>query len=122
MDSHDTQRNTPSIPNYKDEFVYKQSVAFMLSFHRGFKRLMSSFYFDNADQGPPENPPESVTSGSCGDGWVCEHRWPIIANMVKVKITQPRNSPKHHFLIAVCKQNGRAQHAQLPDEARLFRI
>ena len=51
-------------------------------------RVMSSYSFgDNSDQGPPHNADYSTadvpinSDGSCGGGWVCEHRWPSIANM-----------------------------------------
>ncbi len=45
----------------------------------GFKRIMSSYYFSDRDQGPPStNMPDD-----CGGGWVCEHRWPSILNMVQ---------------------------------------
>lgn len=42
---------------------------------------MSSYYFNDHDQGPPATPANART---CADGttWVCEHRRPAIANMV----------------------------------------
>ena len=36
---------------------------------------MSSYYFDDSDQGPPN------TSPGCGDKWVCEHRWKSIGKL-----------------------------------------
>ena len=49
---------------------------------------MSSYSFgDIFDQGPPHNADYSTadvpinTDGSCGGGWVCEHRWPSIRGM-----------------------------------------
>ena len=39
---------------------------------------MSSYYFDDTDQGPPGS------DSGCGNGWVCEHRWSTTLNMVKV--------------------------------------
>lgn len=51
-------------------------------------RVMSSYFFgDNSDQGPPHNSDYTTadvpinSDGSCGGGWVCEHRWPSIGNM-----------------------------------------
>lgn len=51
-------------------------------------RVMSSYSFgDNSDQGPPHNADYSTaevpinSDGSCGGGWVCEHRWPSIRGM-----------------------------------------
>lgn len=64
-------------------------VSFMLAHDYGFARVMSSYYFDNSDQGPPGSnnggSTDSVTinaDGSCGGGWVCEHRWNPITKMV----------------------------------------
>ena len=56
----------------------------MLAQDYGFKRVMSSYYFDDTDQGPPGGDPYSISQGSCGNGWVCEHRWSTTVNMVKV--------------------------------------
>jgi len=65
----------------------QMAVAFMLAYPYGYPRVMSSFYFNNTDQGPPNVngnilSPTVKSDGSCGRGWVCEHRWRQIANMV----------------------------------------
>merc|ERR1719431_501321 len=78
VDNHDNQRGhggaggvlTASGPGHND-WQYKVGAAFMLAHEYGWKRVMSSYYFDNSDQGPP------------GNGWVNEHRWSSIANMVQ---------------------------------------
>ena len=69
---------------YKDDYQYKLASSFMLAQDYGFKRVMSSYYFDDTDQGPPGGDPYSISQGSCGNGWVCEHRWSTTVNMVKV--------------------------------------
>lgn len=51
---------------------------------------MSSFYFDERDQGPPANglnilSPTFDSNGQCNNGWVCEHRWKAIKNMVEFR-------------------------------------
>jgi hypothetical protein len=67
------------------------AVAFMLAYPYGYPRVMSSFFFDNRDQSPPNNGSEDILSptinsdGTCGDGWVCEHRWRQIFNMVEFR-------------------------------------
>lgn len=84
VDNHDNQRNHGGggdILTYKADYNYKLAVGFMLAQEYGFKRVMSSYYFDNSDQGPPGGQPNP--QGDCGNGWVCEHRWSSIANMVK---------------------------------------
>lgn len=54
-------------------------------------RVMSSFAFSDSVQGPPQDLDENIISpefddqGQCTNGWVCEHRWPPIANMIKFR-------------------------------------
>ena len=106
MDNHDNQRGHGSgksqifqllsnfsilnfsggdqILNYKDDYKYKLASGFMMAQPYGFKRIMSSYDFYDTDQGPPGSPPNSYNSGSCGNGWICEHRWAPIMNMAKV--------------------------------------
>lgn len=85
VDNHDTQRHG-GVLTYKEEYLYKLAQAFHLAHEYGFKRVMSSYYFDDPDAGPPgplgkEGPGKNA---GCGLGWVCEHRWSTIANMVQV--------------------------------------
>ena len=67
------------------------AVAFMLAYPYGYPRVMSSFYFDDRDNGPPQDNSENILSptingnGECGNGWVCEHRWRQIYNMVEFR-------------------------------------
>lgn len=87
VDNHDNQRNhgggSNGILTYKDDYNYKLAVAFLLAQPYGFKRVMSSYFFDNNDQGPPGSPPQPPSQGSCSNGWVCEHRWSTIGNMAQ---------------------------------------
>ena len=74
--------------------VNQVAVAFMLGHDYGFKRIMSSYYFQDTDQvlnnqqkscfkssnmivvlaqGPPGGAPASFPN-ACGNGWTCEHR------------------------------------------------
>jgi alpha-amylase len=68
------------------------AVAFMLAWPYETPRVMSSFFFDNMDQGPPQDDNKNILSptinsdGTCGNGWVCEHRWRQIYNMVEFRI------------------------------------
>eukprot|EP00930_Biecheleria_cincta_P027929 TRINITY_DN19514_c0_g1_i1.p1 TRINITY_DN19514_c0_g1~~TRINITY_DN19514_c0_g1_i1.p1 ORF type:complete len:516 (-),score=101.09 TRINITY_DN19514_c0_g1_i1:115-1662(-) len=89
VDNHDTQRTkdtvTASKLTYKSKKLYALANAFMLAHPYGYPQVMSSYHFEDFDQGPPGMPVHD-SSGTlrCGDGepWVCEHRWPEIANMV----------------------------------------
>ncbi|XP_036334214.1 alpha-amylase A-like [Rhagoletis pomonella] len=92
VDNHDNQRGHGAggadILNYKTAKQYKMAVAFMLAHPFGITRVMSSFAFDNTDHGPPTTDGNTIASpifnadNSCGGGWVCEHRWRQISNMV----------------------------------------
>lgn len=85
VDNHDNQRGhggAGSVLTHKDDYLYKLGSAFHLAHDYGFKRVMSSYYFDNTDQGPPGTGPNGG-GGDCGNGWVCEHRWSTIGNMVQ---------------------------------------
>lgn len=82
------------ILSYKDKNLFTKASAFMLAHPHGenHPRLMSSFYFDDPSQGPPQNESDgSIISrginskGQCTNGWVCEHRWPQIANMIRFR-------------------------------------
>lgn len=64
------------------------ATAFHLAWPYGIPRIMSSFGFTDSDQGPPADnngnlkSPTFNADGSCGGGWICEHRWRQIYNMV----------------------------------------
>ncbi|XP_018392240.1 PREDICTED: alpha-amylase 1-like [Cyphomyrmex costatus] len=94
IDNHDNQRGHgaggATILTYKDPKPYKMAVAFMLAYPYGHVRIMSSFNFTDPSQGPPANSDGSIISrkiinGRCGNGWVCEHRWPEIYHMVQFR-------------------------------------
>lgn len=92
VDNHDNQRGHgaggSSILTHKEPKKYKMAEAFLLGHPFGVPRVMSSYYFSNSDQGPPSDfehtidSPEFNEQGQCQNGWVCEHRWPAIKNMI----------------------------------------
>ncbi|GMT06711.1 hypothetical protein PENTCL1PPCAC_28885 [Pristionchus entomophagus] len=97
IDNHDNQRDdNPYVLTYKNGDQYRMGNAFMLAWTYGYTRVMSSFYFNLHDQGPPNegsankyatksptlNPDNTCDAGS---GWVCEHRWPTIRQMVQFR-------------------------------------
>ena len=87
VDNHDNQRGDGVI-TYKEPRLYKMAQAFVLAQPYSFPRVMSSYAFDSRDQGPPQDGSGHITSpiinadDSCSGGWVCEHRWRQIYNMV----------------------------------------
>ncbi|KAL0838998.1 hypothetical protein ABMA28_016995 [Loxostege sticticalis] len=87
IDNHDTQRGN-DVLTYKESRAYKAAIAFMLAHPYGEPRIMSSYFFEKNEQGPPSDSQENIVSPSinkddtCGNGWVCEHRWRQIYQMV----------------------------------------
>ncbi|XP_059475319.1 alpha-amylase A-like [Neocloeon triangulifer] len=96
-DNHDNQRGHgaggQNVVTYKDPKWYKQAQAFMLAWPHGYPRLMSSFDFTDTEIGPPMDANENILpvttnpDGSCGNGWVCEHRWNALTQMVSFRNT-----------------------------------
>lgn len=68
--------------------------AFMLAYPYGTIRIMSSYNFsyNDIDEGPPMDKDEKILSvslddnGICENGWICEHRWQPIVEMVKFRV------------------------------------
>jgi alpha-amylase len=87
IDNHDSQRGGNAL-TFRDTRLYKMATAFHLAWTYGVPRVMSSFHFDGHDQGPPMDENENIRTpifnedNSCGGGWVCEHRWRQIYNMI----------------------------------------
>jgi alpha-amylase len=83
IDNHDTQRAGDGVLTYKDNGTYALASAFMLAWPYGSPTVMSSYEFDNPDQGPPSDASGKTNDATCfTGGWRCEHRWQVIANMV----------------------------------------
>jgi alpha-amylase len=87
LENHDTQRSSGI--SYRDGAAFRLANIWMLAQPYGYPSIMSSYVFDRTtqagrDAGPPAAVPgcaasfEAATAGQ----WVCEHRDPIIANMV----------------------------------------
>lgn len=89
-DNHDNQRGHGSgghIITFKKPELYQLANIFMLAFPYGTPRIMSSYQFNNPDQGPPHHSvhQDHQTINCFNNTWQCEHRWPAIANMVKFR-------------------------------------
>lgn len=84
IDNHDIQRGhagAGDVLNYKAGPLYELANVFMLAWPYGNPMVMSSYRFEDGDQGPPATAPIAA-SGACDDAWVCEHRFPSITGMV----------------------------------------
>lgn len=105
IDNHDNQRGHGAggfgvILTHFESRMYKMATAFMLAWPYGFPRLMSSYTWprqiengkDKNDWiGPPSDsnfntkPVIRNADLTCGNGWVCEHRWRQMYNMVRFR-------------------------------------
>ncbi|XP_059622266.1 alpha-amylase A-like [Phlebotomus argentipes] len=96
VENHDNERGHgaggANILTYKNGKIYRMAVIFNLAHSYGIPRIMSSFEFDDSSQGPPHDdsnnilsPQFSADGTSCANGWVCQHRWPALRNMVKFR-------------------------------------
>ncbi|XP_055915749.1 alpha-amylase A-like [Eupeodes corollae] len=114
VDNHDNQR--AEALNYKSSRRYKMAVAFMLAYPYGIPRVMSSFDFNHSDDPPPSRDGQNILSpifnsdDSCGNGWICEHRWRQIYNMVGFRNTVKGTSVNNWWSnngnqIAFCRGN-----------------
>ncbi len=104
VSNHDDQRqNTNNTLTYKDSnAVYELGEIFALAYPYGYPKVMSSYKFNDHDQGPPAN---GVHSGdACGANWVCEHRFRGVANMVGF-----RNATQTEFTLTNWWDNGNSQ-------------
>lgn len=90
VDNHDNQRDG-HVLTYKNGRLYKMATAFHLAWPYGIPRLMSSFEFTHRDTGPPSDANKNIlaptfdANGQCNNGWVCEHRWHQIKEMIKFR-------------------------------------
>lgn len=105
VDNHDNERSGGPVITFKHEKEYNMAVAFTLANDYGFTRVMSSYYFgNNNDLGPPHNVDYSTKdvtinadNVSCGNGWVCEHRWRPVANMVAFRNAVVGTNKQNYF-------------------------
>jgi len=98
LNNHDNQRGhggAGDVITFEDFYNLKIFNAFMMAWPYGEPRIMSSYEFDNTDQGPPASPRSVNADGSCGNGWVCEHRWRQIKNMMPFAVAAKGQSVKN---------------------------
>ena len=96
-DNHITQRSRDRniVTFYSpadDGASYRLANIFMLAWPYGTPKIMSSYDWPREQGnavGPPADAYGQTRPVSCSDGWVCEHRWAEIANMVEFRnVTQ----------------------------------
>lgn len=79
VDNHDRERGHGGEGNltYKEGTRYRLANVFMLAHPYGYPAIMSGYQFTDTDVGPPPG------ATDCSNrAWVCQHRWPEVANML----------------------------------------
>ena len=96
--NHDNQRqDTGNTITHKDgNNANNLAHVFALGWPYGYPKVMSSYDWNDHDQGPPSN-----GASSCSNGWLCEHRDRAIANMVAF-----RNHTAAEFRVTNAWDNG----------------
>lgn len=103
-DNHRTQRsgdrNIITFHSPADEGAqYRLANVFMLAWPYGTPKVMSSYDWSREQgttAGPPADEQGQTRPVSCGEGWICEHRWSAIADMVEFRnVTQGAISVDH---------------------------
>ncbi|BDA42333.1 Alpha-amylase A [Coccomyxa sp. Obi] len=109
VENHDRQSNChvpdPEVPcislTYQDGELYKTAVAFTLAYPYGSPQVLSSYYYGRHGDGAPRKPVHGGDGAlNCGDGitWVCQHRWPQVANMVQWRKVAGHEAISHWYL------------------------
>lgn len=116
VDNHDNQRGHGGgghILNYQSGRQYELASVLMLAWPYGYPQVMSSFAFTSANTSPPANADMSTKEVNCltreegpkaSEGWVCEHRWPMIREMANF-----RNVTSSKFFLSNWWSNGQNQ-------------
>lgn len=91
VDNHDTQRGhgVGDPITHRRRGLYRVANIFMLAWPYGDPKVMSSYAIRDGDHGPPRDAAGRTTrpppGDDCGEGWICEHRWPAIRAMVRFR-------------------------------------
>jgi len=103
VSNHDNQRQkTNDTITHKDGAdVNNLANVFMLGWPYGYPKIMSSYDWNDHDQGPPWG-----GASACNNGWLCEHRNREIANMVGF-----RNHTADQWVVTNYWDNGNNQMA-----------
>ncbi len=81
--NHDTERGGDTL-SYKDGADHTLAHVFMLAWPYGSPDVHSGYEFTDRDAGPPNG---GRVDACYRDGWKCQHAWPEVRSMVKLRNT-----------------------------------
>ncbi|GFR91377.1 LOW QUALITY PROTEIN: alpha-amylase [Elysia marginata] len=97
VDNVDYQRGMSppwvKVVTYKEPHLYELALSFVFASGYGIPRVMSSYNFTKPSQGPPTDDEGNIlgvtqsAGHDCENGWICEHRFPNVKDMVKFSST-----------------------------------
>lgn len=92
LENHDLQRtdSTTLVSLKKTPIAYRLATVFMLTWPYGYPQIFSGYDFTDFNQGPPVDSngktlPILDSQGQCQSPWLCEHRLPGVAELVKFR-------------------------------------
>ncbi|TRM56866.1 glycoside hydrolase superfamily [Schizophyllum amplum] len=86
--NHDTERNGDSLNHNSPNNAYVTATIFSLAHPYGTPSILSSYQFSNNDDGAPNGGYGTCAADGGGlNGWLCQHRWLAIRNMVAFRNT-----------------------------------
>jgi len=85
--THDSERGgTGGSLNYNSpNNAYTLANIFLLAYPYGTPTVLSSYSFSNGDQGAPNGGYGTCSGAGGSNGFLCQHRWTPIAQMVKFR-------------------------------------
>jgi len=79
---HDTERDGTSLNYLSANNVYNLAHVFMLAWPYGTPTVTSGYTWSGYDDGAPNGGAGTCYGEGGVNGWLCEHRWPMIAGLV----------------------------------------
>lgn len=91
VDNHDLQREAGRSITFRDRQLFELAHAFLLAWPSGSAHVAASYEFTKHEDPPPSgtdgNPlPALQADGRCAPGWACEHRWPRIEALLRLRL------------------------------------
>ncbi|KAF8315449.1 alpha-amylase-domain-containing protein [Clavulina sp. PMI_390] len=83
--NHDTERNGNSLNYLSPSNTYTLAHAFMLGWPYGTPTVTSGYTWSTTDDGAPNGGAGTCYGNGGVNGWLCTHRWPLIAGMTQFR-------------------------------------
>ncbi|KZO93971.1 glycoside hydrolase family 13 protein [Calocera viscosa TUFC12733] len=102
--NHDTERNGQSLDYNSPSNTYYLAHVYMLTWPFGTPTVLSSYQFSDSDAGAPVNGAGSCSGSGGSNGWLCQHRNPVIANLLPLHNAFTSSTPLDHVVTGTSQQ------------------